>query len=85
MAATDENANTTDITHRLFLLDGANPLVIGENVHQLSEGTTGLSAWQVKIVYLFKTMLYYFHFKANTFQTNLALLQQNAQKVYDIL
>uniref|UniRef100_A0A914WF31 FAM86 N-terminal domain-containing protein n=1 Tax=Plectus sambesii TaxID=2011161 RepID=A0A914WF31_9BILA len=46
MAATDENANPTDISHRLFLFDGANPLVIGENVHQLSEGTTGLSAWQ---------------------------------------
>lgn len=52
MAVTDENANPTDVYHRLFLLDGANPLIIGENIQQLSEGTTGLSAWQVNNTFI---------------------------------
>jgi len=41
-------ASETDIYHRLFALvdDDDEPLVIAENSHQLSQGSTGLAAWQ---------------------------------------
>jgi hypothetical protein len=42
-------ASETDLYHRLFPLidDVGDPLVIAENSHQLSQGSTGLAAWQV--------------------------------------